>query len=70
MPDIAMCAGERKTQSKVNDDAIRLGPEDVICPLRETCWRYTAPPNGRRQTYIFPPFEGNECDSYWPTKDD
>lgn len=70
MPDIAMCAGERFFRTVKDENGIPVDVEAVICPLRETCWRYTAPPNGEYQTYMFPPFKDNECDYYWPTKDD
>jgi hypothetical protein len=41
------------------------------CPLKETCYRYTAIANEFRQTYLFDvPYdkEKEKCDFYWPTK--
>jgi hypothetical protein len=42
------------------------------CPLKESCYRYTAIPNEYRQSYfITPPYdeEENKCDHYWKTED-
>jgi hypothetical protein len=47
------------------------------CPLKETCYRYTAPASPHWQSYIQPPFkqyktEGKvvtECEQYWNNKD-
>jgi hypothetical protein len=42
----------------------------IICPMRETCWRWTAPAGGR-QSYMHAPLYqlsgGGEwkCDEYW-----
>jgi hypothetical protein len=39
------------------------------CPLKETCYRFTAKPSKYLQSYfVTPPFEGNECEHYCPTK--
>jgi len=41
------------------------------CPLKETCYRYTAIANEFRQSYFFDvPFdeEKEKCDYYWPTE--
>jgi hypothetical protein len=45
--------------------------EGTDCPLKETCYRYTAMANEFRQTYLFDiPFdkEKGKCDFYWPSK--
>lgn len=43
---------------------------DHRCPLRETCYRYTAKPTDRWQRSG--PFhllrEGDKCDYYWPVE--
>lgn len=41
------------------------------CPLRDTCWRFLAPPNGERQTYGgFAPEIADDgsasCEYHWP----
>ena len=57
MPDIAMCTGEKN---------------NMVCPLRESCYRHTAIANPLWQSYFTkPPFfevsdkDGVFCDSYW-----
>jgi hypothetical protein len=36
------------------------------CPLKETCYRYTAKPSEYRQSYFLsPPNKGKKCDYYW-----
>jgi hypothetical protein len=45
--------------------------EGTDCPLKETCYRYTAIANEFRQTYLFDiPFdkEKEKCEFYWPSK--
>jgi len=45
--------------------------EGTDCPLKETCYRYTAKANEFRQSYLFDvPFdkEKEKCNFYWPTK--
>jgi len=42
--------------------------EGQDCPLKESCYRYTATPSEFRQSYfIDPPYneEKKECDHYW-----
>ena len=42
------------------------------CPMRELCWRFTAPPTPNRQSFFAePPLKENDvdCDHYWPTED-
>ena len=53
MTDITMCSGEL---------------HDGDCPLRERCYRYTAPANLYRQSYFGePPYSPlfKECDYFW-----
>jgi hypothetical protein len=39
------------------------------CKLKDTCWRYTAPP-GYWQSYGgFSPDKDGNCDAYWNVKD-
>lgn len=39
------------------------------CPKRETCWRFTAPPNGHQSYYSVPPCNIMlECAYYWPNR--
>lgn len=44
--------------------------EGTGCPLKETCYRFTAEPSEYRQSYIsVPPFKkDNTCEHYWSTK--
>jgi len=38
------------------------------CPLKESCYRYTAKPS-RYQSYFFePPIEDGECNYFWTDK--
>jgi hypothetical protein len=41
------------------------------CPLKETCRRYTTPPNPERQ-WVFTtiPYDDSECDMYWGINQD
>lgn len=43
---------------------------DAECPFRDTCYRYTAPPNGWRQAWFTSSPRNGDCDYYWPTKKD
>jgi len=37
------------------------------CPKKDRCYRYTAPSNMYRQSYMSPPRkEDGSCDEYWP----
>ncbi|MEN9487999.1 MAG: hypothetical protein RL494_264 [Bacteroidota bacterium] len=39
------------------------------CPLKEKCYRYTAPKSKYMQSYFtIPPIKGDECDMYWGEK--
>lgn len=36
------------------------------CPLKETCYRFTAKPSEYRQAYFLtPPNDGDKCEHYW-----
>lgn len=35
------------------------------CTKRETCYRFKAIPNPRRQSYIRPDVTGEKCEHYW-----
>lgn len=42
------------------------------CPLKETCYRFTAKPNEYRQSYFCePPYNENKttCNYYWNTEE-
>ena len=43
--------------------------EGTGCPLKESCYRYTAPSNTFWQAYIVPPFKTNNgvfsCEMFW-----
>jgi len=46
--------------------------EDKDCPLKESCYRFTAKPSEYRQSYfVETPYnkETKECDYYWDNKD-
>ncbi len=55
MPDITMCTG-------------RNGK--VVCPLASQCYRHTADPNPRRQSWMNAPIASAEevCESYWVSR--
>jgi len=36
------------------------------CPLRDTCYRYTAKPSERQSWFIKPPYKDGKCKEYWP----
>lgn len=36
------------------------------CPKNKMCYRYTAKPAERLQTYLIPEAIGDECDMFWP----
>jgi hypothetical protein len=51
MPDISMCKGETD--------------KGFICPMRDTCYRYTAKPSEYMQTYFAePPIFNKKCEYY------
>jgi hypothetical protein len=35
------------------------------CPLKDSCYRYTAVEDEYQSYFIDPPFEDAECDHYW-----
>ena len=42
------------------------------CPLKHKCWRYLAPTDPLRQSYVMLPPEQKEsgkCDIYWPVNE-
>ena len=52
MPDISKCKGETK--------------KGFICPMRDTCYRYTSTPSKYMQAYFTtPPLFNKKCDYYW-----
>ena len=40
------------------------------CPMKETCYRFTAKPSDLRQSYFMnaPIKEDNTCEYYWPNE--
>ena len=41
------------------------------CPLKETCRRYTTPPNPERQwVFMTIPYEDGKCDMHWGINQD
>jgi hypothetical protein len=39
------------------------------CPIKESCYRFTAEASEFRQSYFFtPPFKDNTCEMYWGKK--
>ena len=44
--------------------------EGTGCPIKETCYRFTAKPSEYRQSYIsVPPFKKDKtCEYYWNTR--
>lgn len=44
--------------------------EGLECPLKESCYRYTATPNEFRQSYFLeiPLKEDGECEHYWESQ--
>ena len=56
MPDITMCTGSNK---------------EMICPLKDSCYRYTATPTKDRQSYFSKLPVLNRvygCDYFWDNK--
>lgn len=40
--------------------------DDKDCPMKDKCYRYTAPENPFRQTYFWSsPRKGNTCEEFW-----
>mgnify|MGYP006921415893 CR=1 FL=1 len=42
----------------------------VVCPKKETCWRFLAPDTPQWQSYMNAPIAdpGDECGSYWEAR--
>ena len=58
MADITMCAGADEKRN-------------LICPMRDSCYRFTAPVNVYRQSYFsVVPYEAPECAEFWDNKGD
>ena len=54
MPDISNCKGETK--------------KGFICPMRDTCYRYTSPDSMLQSYFSTPPLFNKKCDYYWDTE--
>ena len=53
MADITMCAGADEKRN-------------LICPMRDKCYRFTAPVNEYRQAYFsVVPYVEPECEWFW-----
>ena len=37
----------------------------LLCPYKETCYRYTAKANEYQSYFTNPPIKDNKCDLYW-----
>lgn len=45
--------------------------EGTNCPLKDRCYRHTAPENPYRQSYFMGvPVKDGECEYYWEAKDE
>lgn len=38
------------------------------CPVKENCYRFTAPNSFHQSYFTDPPIKDGECDYYWPLK--
>lgn len=40
------------------------------CPLRQSCYRYTAPKSNYQSVFVIPPYnkETKSCDEFWQIK--
>lgn len=66
MADITMCKG---CKTKYVDNKVVLIEGEDVCPLKDKCYRHTAPANEHRQSYfVSPPYdkEKEKCEEYWP----
>lgn len=44
---------------------------NLICPMKDKCYRYTAPVNEYRQAYFMVvPYEDPECSEFWDNRGD
>jgi hypothetical protein len=64
MADITKCEGHHLPGTS--------GPIPLVCPMRETCWRFKAQASGW-QSYMHAPLyhlsDGEwKCDEYWKVK--
>jgi hypothetical protein len=65
MPDITMCNGR----------SLAGGDTPVeLCPMRNSCYRYTTSPSSERQSYfVYAPFikepDGTSCEYFWKELD-
>jgi hypothetical protein len=58
MADITMCVGADEKRN-------------LICPMRDKCYRFTAKSNEYRQSYfVVVPYEDPECAEFWDNKGD
>ena len=55
MPDIKMCKG--------------VAPENILCSMRNSCYRFTAKPSEHRQSYFMAApvvtEDGQTCEYFW-----
>jgi len=69
MADIAMCKGSNREMFPVSTEIEII--EDFDCPLKMTCYRYLAPADNERQSYLIGvPYDKKkkECQHYWEVK--
>ena len=53
MADITMCKGADEKRN-------------LVCPMRDKCYRFTAKSNEHRQSYfVVVPYEDPECNEFW-----
>lgn len=52
MTDITKCPGK--------------SADGTECSVRDTCWRYLAPPDPYAQSWTCPDKAGKDCDIYFP----
>lgn len=59
MTDITLCDGIKKLLSSALDTM-------VVCPKKDTCYRYSAPASARQSWFMDAPFDAvsGECE-YW-----
>ena len=49
-------------QSNMSDIAKCIGKD---CKVKESCYRFTAPPSEYWQSYIMPKVKDGKCEMYW-----
>ena len=52
-------------QNNMSDIAKCIGKD---CKVKESCYRFTAPPSEYWQYYIMPQVKDGKCDMYWKNK--